>query len=313
MGQQQLRPPRWELPILVGSLVLAVAAAVTEWQFAAVSQFWTDHPMLVGLVSGGLIIPPLLVVIERYIARLDREHEGRAASLAAERWRAPAVLALNTLAETVLRARERTWAAIQSTCEAPDLDPEDATQALVRAADFNRKLNERLNAIATQRNDDTASFLGDKLAKERELASQIHRDMIRDEVGREEIARFRTLASELHAALKELTAAAVPVLTIALYPPLARYVDVLASAHRALRAAAGHADRLDGLGLATDSERRATEIASAYLRLDKVSHTLEVTSVALLREDRDPNEPFEEWIQRLERERELPDVDEVVR
>jgi hypothetical protein len=287
--EDRLRRPRWERYALAASLLLAVVAFLTDWLIHDVSQFWVDHPMIAGLVSGGVILPPLLILIERGLERHDEAIEQRITAREAERWRAPAVLALRALADDVLLARDRAWDSVKSTTRSTSLSQDNIEEALTRAADFDAKRREVETDI--RESAPHGAYPEEVLEFERDFAAS--------ELRRQEAERFPKLARELVAAIKGLRGASASVLAIALYPPLANSIDELADAQRALQRAAQHSDRMN-----SDPQRveRAQRIAAALRVLDDVARRLDYRSVMLLMDDRDPAEPFEAYIQRIRRE-----------
>jgi hypothetical protein len=92
--------------VALASIAMALDLFCAPWR-----EWWQQRTLLAGLVSGGLIVPPLLIILERWITRRDR----RAAELAAERereqWHQPAVVALETFISAswtiVFEARRR--------------------------------------------------------------------------------------------------------------------------------------------------------------------------------------------------------------
>ena len=58
--------------IALGVVVLAAAVAI-ELFGTGIRQFWTKQPLTAGIVSGGLILAPLVFLVERWVARRTPE------------------------------------------------------------------------------------------------------------------------------------------------------------------------------------------------------------------------------------------------
>lgn len=92
---------------LAVSAVIGIALVAFEAPDGGFQDFWKNHALLAGLVSGGLILAPVLYVFEQAAQRREREQEQRLAEriqrenaererLERERWKRPAVRSIAT-------------------------------------------------------------------------------------------------------------------------------------------------------------------------------------------------------------------------
>ncbi len=105
---------KWTVLVAVVAAAVLVSLEVFDgwWRDA-----WKEHPLSAGLVSGGLLLAPLLLVLEQNLERRAKSREQRLGAAIAqaeqnrlenerERWRDPTRDALRTFAHTAIRTRD---------------------------------------------------------------------------------------------------------------------------------------------------------------------------------------------------------------
>lgn len=106
-GTKREPMPTWEKLLVTLALVALVALIVLEQTDPWVRSQFVDHALLAGVVSGGLLLAPLLLIVERSLERAQRARDterARSDMAAAEqrerrelgRWKRPAEDAIET-------------------------------------------------------------------------------------------------------------------------------------------------------------------------------------------------------------------------
>jgi hypothetical protein len=106
--------PAWERVAVVAVAGLLLVALLLEWTSSGVRGWFVNHALTAGVVSGGLLLAPLLLVLERSLERREQERErlrqeavtaelARAEQRELERWKRPARDALETFLFTADR------------------------------------------------------------------------------------------------------------------------------------------------------------------------------------------------------------------
>jgi hypothetical protein len=90
--------PPSERTWLLGALTIGVGVIALDMTVGGWRDFWQARALTAGLLAGGLIVPPLLIILERFIARRDKQAEGERARRQQERWRRPAIDAIKAYA-----------------------------------------------------------------------------------------------------------------------------------------------------------------------------------------------------------------------
>src|SRR5687768_5167608 len=80
----------WELLGIVLWAGLVTIAVVLKIEDSGTLDFFVKHPVAAGIVSGGLILAPLVWLVERLVQRRERERDERRAAAEARRWHEPA-------------------------------------------------------------------------------------------------------------------------------------------------------------------------------------------------------------------------------
>jgi hypothetical protein len=111
--------PPWEKAAVGVAGALAAWLVVMEWADDDWESFFTRHPLLTGLISGGLLLAPLLLVVERSLGRRALRAEKAREEREQERLRKPALNAIDTFRQvaTPIGAlfHEALWRAVERT------------------------------------------------------------------------------------------------------------------------------------------------------------------------------------------------------
>jgi hypothetical protein len=95
--------PFWAKVTVALAALTAIALVVLELVCESWRHWWADRPIVAGLVSGGLLLGPLLLVFERLIEGDIAKREAQRLQAEQERWRDPALDALRIYREEARR------------------------------------------------------------------------------------------------------------------------------------------------------------------------------------------------------------------
>jgi hypothetical protein len=88
--------PVWERAVVAVAMAALAALMVLEQLDTGLRAHIARHALLAGVVSGGLLLAPLLIVVERTLDRSRRDREDARERRELERWRLPAQEAVQT-------------------------------------------------------------------------------------------------------------------------------------------------------------------------------------------------------------------------
>jgi hypothetical protein len=95
--------PFWAKVTVALATLMAIVLVVLELECESWRHWWAERPIVAGLVSGGLLLGPLLLVFERLIEGNIAKREAQRLRAEQERWRDPALDALRTYRDEARR------------------------------------------------------------------------------------------------------------------------------------------------------------------------------------------------------------------
>jgi hypothetical protein len=94
-----------ELAPILGWLAVVAAAVVTELTIPDLREWYLMRPVTAGIISGGIVLAPLVYLVERWTRRREQRARAAAEERACEEWREPAREAIETYMEACYEAR----------------------------------------------------------------------------------------------------------------------------------------------------------------------------------------------------------------